>query len=203
LEVARVAKIKRPCGANLEETKMSFYADEDDDQQSTGKGLRAQLEAALAADKARLKEIETLKKSNEELQKKLLSTSLRDALADAKIDAKYARFAERDGVEATPDGVKKWIEENREVYSFLSRPPEGQAAEVANVEPEKRDVVDPQLVDAVTRARGIESSGTLSSSGDITAKLDGVGGQKFGSYAELTAALAAAGVPFGDPDTAA
>lgn len=176
---------------------MSGYYDDNDDydqEQSGPKALRDALEKAKRELAEAKKALEAEVAAKADLEKKVKSSTLRDALTDAGIDPKYARFAERDGVEATPESVKKWVDESKDVYAFLA--PKAQAREQEQDGPE--DVVDPDLVAGIEAGQSAESGGQPRGSNSVIDTLAGADPSSFKSEAELYAYLQKLGAPVGD-----
>ena len=171
-----------------------------DNEQSGPKALRDQLEKLKSQLAEKDKELGSLREANTALETKVKSSTLRDAFADAGIDAKYARFAERDGVEPTKEAVEKWREENAEVYAFLAQKPAAEAnASQGEQEEEPQapvaDNVSPAFAALLAQAQGLESSGHPSGSTDIVNALEGIDPNKVESREQLVELLGALGAP--------
>ena len=179
---------------------MSQY-DDDDDFDSTGpKALRDQL-AKIKKDLADAQK--ELTKANEEkadLQTKVKSSTLRDALSDQGIDPKYARLAERDGAEPTPEGIKAWVKENEDVYAFLQKPdraPEVDDGEQDDGDEADEDGFDPDLEQEIRLGQQTESTGRPSGSSTVLQALEQAGADlsRFKSGDEVDAFLRSLGAP--------
>lgn len=82
-----------------------FDTEHDENTGGSGKGLRAQLETALA-------EIKALKESNATLSSRVRSTDLADLLKSNKARAGAEKLYPKDA-EVSEDAVKAWVEENK------------------------------------------------------------------------------------------
>lgn len=167
----------------------------DDDYGNGPKALRDALKKAQDELKARDKELDALRQTNESLTKQVKTTTLRDALTDAGVDPKYARFAERDGVEADAEAVKKWVEESREVYAFLATKPATNEDPADESDQGGDDNVDPELMAQILAAQRVETSGRPSGSTTIESVLEGTDPSQFKSQADFNAFLAKLGAP--------
>lgn len=175
------------------------YDDFDDNgqEQSGPKALREALEKAKADLKARDAKLAEQENQIAELSKAVKSNTLRDALSDAGIDPKYARFAERDEVEPDVDSVKQWVEDNRDVYAFLAKAaaPQGEQVEGEQEQAPPADEIDPELVAALQAGQGLESTGQPVGSSNIAELLAGTDPSKFNSEAEIDNLLRQLGAP--------
>lgn len=167
------------------------YYDEDDDygqEPSSGpKGLRSKLDAVEKEKKALEAQLAELTSQNADLAKQLKSTTLRDALSDAGVDPKYARFAERDEVEPNADAVRRWAEENKDVYAFLNTPAPAPADGEQGEEQAPEDELPEDIVAGVRAGEQAVNTGRPSGSATITDTLAGADLSKFGSEAEVDA----------------
>jgi hypothetical protein len=172
---------------------MSAYGYEDDSDygqdQNGPKALRDALKKAQDDLKARDTEIASLKEQASTLSKQVKSTTLRQALQDAGVDPKYARFAERDEVEPDEAAVKKWVEDNREVYAFLNKPAPGSQNPSDAGDAGTDDEIDPALADAIAAGQRLESNGRPGGSTSVLEALEGADPTSFKSEAELDAFL--------------
>jgi hypothetical protein len=125
-----------------------------DEQEPTGKGLRAQLEKALA-EKAELAQ------KYEEAARKARQSELQTFLAGRELNPKIAQFIP-DGVEGE-EGISKWLDENGELFGVAPSKPQEQKPEV-----------DPSVVAAAQKLQGFnQASSAPSGFGDITARIKG------------------------------
>lgn len=155
----------------------SFYDDTDDygQEQSSGpKALRDKLAKEQKAREEAEAKLAEIVEQNKELAKKVQTSSLRDALTDAGIDPKYAKFAERDGVEPTEEKVREWVEEYSDVYAFLKKQPEQTAATDGaaddgsdEVSEHNVDALPEDLIAGLAQAQTLESAGRPSGSASI------------------------------------
>ena len=169
------------------------YDDFDEDEQNAGpKALRDHAKKLEKQLEELAKKLEAAEQARTEAEKKAKASTLRDVLTGLKIDPKFARLAERDGVEPEADAVKKWVDENKDFYSFTPTQAE-QADEVADeVYEESEDDIDPnyrQAVEAGNRA-GAQGAGMGSSS-----VVDQIANLSAGSFEELVAELEKLGAP--------
>lgn len=153
------------------------FWDENDDAGNTGpKALRDQLDKLKAELKEQAKELEKAKSENAELVTKVKATTFRDALSDAGIDPKYARFAERDGVEPTAEAVKQWVEDNRDVYAFLQKSTAPSTDEVTDEEQGdevvEEDQIPEELAEAIRQGQATEGVGRPSGSSTVVKALE-------------------------------
>ena len=165
-----------------------YYDDSDDDygQEQGPKALRDQLKKLEAKLAEATKALETERTEKAELSKQVKSTSLRNALSDAGIDPKYARFAERDEVEADVEAVKRWVEENKDVYAFLNAKPAPQEQVDSDDEgDESEDEVPEELLNQLLAGQSLEQAGRPSGSRTIADVLQAVDVSKFKSEQEL------------------
>ena len=170
---------------------MSGYFDDDEQDQNGPKALRDALAKAKADLEQARKDLEAERATNAELSTKVKSISLRDTLSAAGVDPQYARFAERDGVEASEDAVKKWVEENKAVYAFLA--PKATSATEDNEEPV--DVIDPALEAGIAAGQQAEAGARPSGTATIIDTLNGTDLSQFKSEAEVDAYLRSLGAP--------
>lgn len=171
---------------------MSDY--EYDDENTEGpKALREhakKLEKQLAES---LKANEALQGQVTDLTVAVKKSSLTDLLKQAGVDPKFVVKADRDGVDATEDGVKAWIEENRDFYNF-GKPAEKDGAVGEETEPTGEPTIPEGMEEGVRAGQGLDASGVSPSEVSVMSKLQSIDPSKLGSREELNAALAAAGV---------
>lgn len=126
----------------------------DEDGQPTGKGLRAQLEKALA-------ERNEFQAKYEEAARKARQSELRTYLAAHDLNPKIAQFIPPD-VEGD-DGLNKWLQENGELFGVQAPKPQA--------EPQQ---VDPAVVAAAQKLQGLaQASSAPAGYGDISQRLKG------------------------------
>lgn len=174
-----------------------MYDDDFDEQPSGPKALRDARDAAVKKAEELQAELEKRDKTIAELSGKVKSSSLRDALQDAGVDPKYARFADRDGIEPTAEAVKTWVEENRDVYAFLnasqqSAPTEGEPGEQAKQEGEETGgEMDPDYVEQLRAGQAAASVGRTPGPTNIEQALEGANPASFQTEAEIDAYIQA------------
>lgn len=178
---------------------MSDYEYDDDDQSTAPKALREALAKAN-------KELEQLRKTNADLAKQAGEARLSTIFKDKGVPANIQRWMKRDEVEATPEAVDKWLDENGADFGWkpggeqaAGEQPEGkQSAEEAPA-PVPQSVLSPEDIAAYQRVNAAVAAG----SGPATpldqqkAAVDLVAGQvdvttDFGTVARL---LAEQGIP--------
>jgi hypothetical protein len=123
-------------------------------QEQTGKGLRAQLERALAENKE-------LRDKYQEAAHKARQSELVSYLSARDINPKIARFIPQDvqGEEALGD----WLKENGELFGIEAPKPD-----------QEREQVDPSVVAAAKKMQGLsQKASTPSGFGDIAARVKG------------------------------
>lgn len=169
---------------------MSDY-DFDDDNAGPG-DLRKALEKAKAALAAKEKELEAERTARADAEKKAKASTLRDVLSGLKVDPKFARLAERDGVEADEASVKKWIDENKDFYNFTPSAPKADEPEPERVEQE--DEFDPDYANAIEAAGRVAAGSAGMGSSSV---IDQIADLDAGSYEELVQKLADLGAPLG------
>lgn len=169
--------------------------DDDDDYTDGPKNLRDALKKAQDQLAQVQKDLEAERSSSADLAKKLKATSLRDALSDAGVDAKYARFAERDGVEPDVEAVKKWAAENADVYAFLA-PKSAPAADDGDDGPDgQEDQLPQEFVDQVRAGQRVENTGRPSGSSTVLEALTTVDPASFKTERELDDYIQSLGAP--------
>lgn len=151
---------------------MADYAEEyenETDEVSEPKGLRAQLEKALAENKELKTELQTVKSTVRE-------KTVAEVLTAKGVNAKIAKFipSDVDGEEA----LTAWLEENAEIFGFTTN-------ETNNTEAPSTPAVDSKEVQSVNRLQNLnQSAQTPSKFQDIEARLANAKTQK-----EITAIL--------------
>jgi hypothetical protein len=148
--------------------------DEFDDMDDNGPaGLREALKKAKAALKARDKEVEDLKSATATLQAQVKKSTLADLLKSAGIDPKFAARADRDGAEPTEEGVKSWVEENKDFYNF-GQPAAAEKPAETPAPADGQPSIPDGMEQAIRQAQGIDSSSITPSEVDIVQKLASV-----------------------------
>lgn len=95
------------------------YEDDDTtDEQNPVKVLRD-------ANKALKKELDEAREAMAKLSAQARTSTVRDALSDLKVDPRVAKFYPSDQ-EATPENVKAWFEENKDVFGVKAPAQEAQ-----------------------------------------------------------------------------
>lgn len=152
---------------------MSDYNDDydTDDQNESGgpKALRDLVDKLKKQVKEQEKALEAERAEKAALSAQVKKSSLASLLKAAGVPEKFAARADKDGAEATEDGVKAWIEENKDFYNFGEVKP---AAEVA--EPDGQDNVSPELAAAVAASQALDASGVTPSDVNIVSKLQSI-----------------------------
>jgi hypothetical protein len=145
------------------------YYDDDNDQKDGPKALRdlvEKLQKELKAEKA-AREASDAEKAT--LSAQVKKSSLASLLKAAGVPEKFAARADKDGAEATEDGVKAWIDENKDFYNF------GPATPVVEVqEPDGEPNVSPEMRDALAASRALDSAGVTPSDVNITDRIQSI-----------------------------
>ena len=174
-----------------------LYDDDDDFEQSGPKPLRDQLDKLKEQLRQAQKDLDAERSSSADLAKKLKTTTLRDALSDAGVDPKYARFAERDEVDADVESVKKWAAENADVYAFLSKPAPAQRADDSDEDDSdgQEDQLPEGFVNQILAGQQVENSGRPSGSSTVLDALTKVDPAQFKTERELDDYIKSLGAP--------
>ena len=170
---------------------MSYDYDEDEQQNDGPPALREhakKLERELKETKAKL---EAEIQARTEAEKKAKAATLRDVLTDLKIDPKFARLAERDGVEPEASAVKAWVDENKDFYSFTPAKA-AEAADEEEQEVESEDEVDPTYRNAVEAANRAGQQGAGMGSTSVIDQINDIDGE---TYEDMVAKIIALGAP--------
>lgn len=173
-----------------------FDEDEDQDQQSGPKALRDQLKKLEKQLSDLTKDLDTERKTNADLAGRLKSTSLNEAVRDAGIDVKYAKFVDLGDTEPSKDAVEKWAADNKDVYAFLNNVP---THEVEGEEdgPAVEDELPEGLREALQSAQRAEQSGRPSGSKDTLTQLEQIDPSKITNRVQLLELLEKMGAPLG------
>lgn len=170
----------------------------DDDDQPSPSDLRKQLAKAKRDLKAAQDALAEKDSTIADLTGKVKATSLRDALTEAGVDPKFAKIAERDGVEPTVDAVKKWREENDGIYAFTPvKAPEASEDAGDDEGDGHEDPVDPELQAGIAAGQTLEGtgrpSGSITHSDALREARHDLG--RFKTEAEVDAYLRSLGAP--------
>ena len=169
------------------------YDEYDDFEDNSPAGLRKALKKAqdaLKAEKKAREDAEAKAAAAEGLAKK---ASISDLLRAQGIDPKFARLADRDGAEATEEGVKAWVEENKDFYNFGAPKRESVQQDGADEEPEE----DSEYEAAIRASQSLDAQGVSPSEVDITKKIQGIDLSKVSGRDELLQKLQELGAPLG------
>lgn len=133
---------------------MSYDLDDDSNDQGP-KALRDALEKAN-------KKLAELEKQNADLAKKANEGTLSQIFTAKKVPANIQRWMKRDEVEASPEAVDKWLEENGSDFGWnpqaaSAETPEGQQTE-AKEAPAAQSVLTPEDVAALQRGQQLSAA---------------------------------------------
>lgn len=167
---------------------MSDY-DDDYGQNDGPKALRDLVEKLQKQVKDLEKGLDAEKAEKATLAAQVKKSSLADLLKAAGIDPKFAARADKDGAEPTADGVKAWVEENKDFYNFAAAKPAETVAEQA--EPDGEPNIPAGLAAGVRADQVLSESGVAPSDVDITSRIRSISAN---TEDALLAELAAAGV---------
>ena len=170
------------------------YDEFEDFEDNSPAGLRKALAKAKAEAKAALKRAEEAEAKAKTAEAQAKKASISDLLRDQGIDPKFARLADRDGAEATEEGVKAWVEENKDFYNFGAPKREVQQHDA---EDESADDVDADYEAQIRAAQSLDAQGVNPSEVAVERKIQGVDLNKIGSRDELLQKLAELGAPLG------
>lgn len=148
---------------------MSDNYDYDDDQSNGPKALRDLVEKLQKQVKDQEKALEAERAEKATLSAQVKKSSLASLLKAAGVPEKFAARADKDGAEATEDGVKAWIDENKDFYNF------GPATPVVEVaEPDGEPNVSPEMAAALNASRALDSSGVTPSDVNIADRIQSI-----------------------------
>lgn len=187
---------------------MAFDDDFENEQEQNGpKQLRDALDKANKALADRDKKLNDALERIAAFERKERASSLSDLLKAKNVDPKYARWADKDGVEPTEDAVAKWLDENKDLVPVSapstedSRQNDPAAPQGAQVDPYAGLPAEVRAaLEAMSASQAMESNATAGSPVDpkaeegIAASLAAVG-QNAKSEGDIIAALAALGAP--------
>jgi autotransporter translocation and assembly factor TamB len=177
------------------------FEDFEDGTDTSPAGLRAALKKAKAEAKKANDRAEAAEKAAAEATKVAKKSTLADLLKDAGIDPKFAARADRDGAEATAEGVKAWVEENKDFYTFTApKADEGekdaQQAQEDQGDAPAADSLPPELVAAIQASQQLDASGVSPSEVGVLQRIASVSNDPSKvSWDQMLAELKAAGVP--------
>lgn len=172
------------------------YDEYDEFEDNSPAGLRAALKKAKAAEKAALKRAEDAEAKATQFEAQVKKSSLGDLLRAQGIDPKFAKLADRDGAEATEEGVKAWIEESKDFYNF-GAPKQESVQQQDAADEDGADDTDPDYEAAIRAAQSLDAQGVNPSEVAIEKKLQGIDPSKVGSRDELLSKLKELGAPLG------
>ncbi len=133
---------------------MDQDGDYEDGQESSGKGLRGQLEQALADKKALEAEVA-------ELRGKARQTEVSNVLTAKGVNPKVAKFIPTD-VEGE-EGISKWLEENADLFGATSQDDDTQQQDAG---------IAPEVKESASRLQNLGSSAQSPSKlADIEARM--------------------------------
>jgi hypothetical protein len=147
-----------------------YYEDDNDHEDGGPADLRAALKKAKAQAAAAEKRAAELEAEKATLSAQVKKSSLADLLKQAGVDPKFAARADKDGADASEDGVKAWIEENKDFYNFGGTKP----AEVEVVEKDGAPNVSPDLEAGVRASQALSESGIAPGEVDILQKIQSI-----------------------------
>lgn len=120
--------------------------DENEDKQTDGKGLRAQLEAALA-------ELKTAKETLGQTQAQIRTVNLEAVLKAKGVERPGIAKWYPSGADTSKDAIEKWLAENAEDFGIqLKTDGEQPAEQAAPVVPDRPEVA--QAYKQIQRAQG-------------------------------------------------
>jgi hypothetical protein len=158
-------------GTERENAMSDTYTDDFDyDDEHNGPAPAREHAKKLAKQLADLqKQLDATKAENATLSGQVKKSSLASLLKAAGVPEKFAARADKDGAEATEDGVKAWIDENKDFYNF------GPATPVVEVqEPDGEPNVSPEMRDALAASRALDSAGVTPSDVNITDRIQSI-----------------------------
>lgn len=110
--------------------------DQEQPQQDGPKALRDALDKANKAIAEREKKLDEALKRIESFERKEKASTLGQLFQDKGVDPKYARWADKDGIEPTEDAVAAWIEENKDLLPAAQSNEDSQRNEPGNQGPQ-------------------------------------------------------------------
>lgn len=160
-----------------------------DDQNDGPKALRELVDKLQKQLKDQEKALEAEKAEKATLSAQVKKASLADLLKKAGVDPKFAARADKDGADATEDGVKAWIEENKDFYNFA--PAKADEAQEPSGDPN----VSPEMAAAIHASQSLDASGVTPSEVNLLEKIQSLDTDpRKVSEAQLRQNLAALGI---------
>lgn len=142
------------------------YNDDYSDDSNGPKALRELVDKLQKQVKDQEKALEAEKAEKATLSAQVKKSSLATLLKAAGVPEKFAARADKDGAEATEDGVKAWIDENKDFYNF-GEPKAPAAVE----EPDGQANVSPELAAAIAASQALDASGVTPSGVNVLEKI--------------------------------
>lgn len=177
------------------------FEDFEDGEDTSPAGLRKALAKAKREAAAEKKRADDAEAKAAEATKAVKKSTLADLLKDAGIDPKFAARADRDGAEATADGVKAWVEENKDFYQFTApKAAEGEQSEEQEQQDQGEAQSDsglaPELVQAIQASQQLDASGVSPSEVGVLQRIQSISSDPNKvSWDQMIADLKAAGAP--------
>lgn len=175
------------------------YEDFENGEDNSPAGLRKALKKAQDAAKKERELREAAEAKAAAAEKTAKKSNLTEILKDKGVKPALVRFLEQDGVEATPEAVDAWVQENREVFNIPTTPAQDAEQEQHQEEPPAPEGVDnlpPELAEALRASQQLDASGVSPSEVGVLQRIASVSTDPSkGSYEQLIADLKAAGVP--------
>jgi hypothetical protein len=148
---------------------MSDYDYDDNDQSNGPKALRELVEKLQKELKEQGKTLEAERAEKATLSAQVKKSSLASLLKAAGVPEKFAARADKDGADASEDGVKAWIEENKDFYNF------GVAtAPVVVADPDGAPNVSAELEQALRASQSLDASGVTPSEVNVTERIQSI-----------------------------
>jgi hypothetical protein len=161
-----------------------------DDQNDGPKALRELVDKLQKQLKDQEKALEAEKAEKATLSAQVKKASLADLLKKAGVDPKFAARADKDGADATEEGVKAWIEENKDFYNFGPAKPAEEAQE-----PSGEPNVSAEMAAAIQASQSLDASGVTPSEVNVLEKIQSLDtNPRKVSEAQLRENLAALGI---------
>jgi len=148
---------------------MSDFDYDDNDQSNGPKALRELVEKLQKQVKDHEKALEAERAEKATLSAQVKKSSLAGLLKAAGVPEKFAARADKDGADATEDGVKAWIEENKDFYNFGAAP-----APVVVADPDGAPNVSAELEQALRASQSLDASGVTPSEVQVTDRIKSI-----------------------------
>lgn len=185
------------------------YDHEQDNETQGPKALRDALEKANKALADREKKLDEALARIGDFERKAKSENLSNLLKAKNVDPKYARWAEKDGIEPTEDAVAAWLKENEDLIPVSGTKPANEAADDHDTDDVQEDQGDPfadlpaemqAALAALGNSQALEAAAVPTPPVDErseAARLNAINavGKAASNEAELLAALAKLGAP--------